>query len=422
MDLAAGDIVRGRYRLDEHLGDGGFSTVWRAHDGERDRAVALKLPSFDTHDRETVRERFAREQRLLEPFASGLSHATVVRSLDGDLDAEPWYIALEYLDGDPLSTALRTGLGSGVRRRLAADLAETLDFIHRNDVVYLDLKPENVVVRRSGRPVLLDFNTAVGRDEQVDTRFGADQFKPPELLAGEADASAERADASAERADAGAGPDGAVGPWSDVYSWGKLAFYLLTGVKVETADVPARGLDPRTFGSTCSDALAAVIQQATRPGRTDRYTDGTELAAALAQATGRDPRLLVAHPSGVRCAVADGDRLGRLAADQPVPWVVLEDAEEYVAPRHARFERSSAGWELVDTSQNGTYVAGSDGWQLALGEAGYRTQREQGRLDPGDERPPTAVELPDGAVVAPVHPEYGIRLRVSPLDGERDGA
>lgn len=399
MDPAAGDTVRGRYTLAEHLGTGGFATVWRARDSERDGDVALKLPLFDSHSRERVAERFDRERRLLEPFASGLSHATVVRYLDGDTDTGPRYIALEYLAGDPLSAAFSQGLGSGVRRRLAVDLAETLDFLHRNSVVYLDLKPENVVVRRSGRPVLLDFNTAVTRDEHVETRFGADPFKAPELLA-----PGTRPDASAASA----------GPWSDVFSWGKLVFYLLTGANVETADVPAGGLDPQAFGSTCSRALADTVERATTPAVADRYTDGTELAAAVARATDRGPRLLAEHPSGVTCAAADGDTLGRFAPDEPEPWVALADPDGHVAPRHATVRKTPDGWELVDGSHNGTYVGDASGWSLALSEQGYRTQRAQDAIAPDRPQPPTAVPLPDGGVVAPVHPEYGIRLRVSP--------
>ena len=397
MDPTVGDTVRDRYRLAEQLGTGGFATVWRAHDSERGGDIALKLPRFDSHDRETVLERFAREQRLLEPFASGLSHATVVRYLGGDLETEPRYIALEHLAGDPLSAAFRKGLGGGVRRRLAVDLAETLDFLHRNSVVYLDLKPENVIVRRSGRPVLLDFNTAVTREETVETWFGVDQYKPPELLAGE-----RSAPESGET----------VGPWSDVFAWGKLVFYLLTGANVETTDVPDAGLDPRHLGGSCSRALAAVVRRATAPAAEKRYTDGTELAAAVARATDRGPRLLVEHPSGVTCVAADRDTLGRLVPDEPEPWAVLADPDGHVAPRHAAVRRTRSGWELEDRSHNGTYVADADGWSLALSETGYRVQRDQGTL--GDRpRPPTAVSLPDGGVVAPVHPEYGIRLRVS---------
>ena len=392
MDAKPGATIRGRYTLRDHLGTGGFATVWRAEDTDENRAVALKLPSFESHDRETVLSRFDRERRLLEPFGEGLSHGTVVRYLDGDLGDDPPFIALEYLDGDPLAETFSSGLGEGVRRRLATDLAETLDFLHRNDIVYLDLKPENVIVRPSGRPALLDFNTAVRRSESVEIRFEADQFKAPELL-GENDRPA--------------------GPWTDVYSWGKLAFYLLTGVKVPTGNVPADGLDPRSFGSTCSSQFAEVVSRATRPAHESRYEDGTALAAAVAQATGRDPRLLVAHPSGIRIAVRERDTVGRPVDDEPVPWVVLPDPAGHVAPHHAQFEHSPDGWILTDTSRNGTYVADSDGWQFALGEEGYRIRQERGEVSSDAKQPPTSVSLPDGATIAPVHPEYGIRLRVS---------
>ena len=399
MDRTAGDAVHDRYELREELGEGGLATVWRARDAERDREVALKLPSFHAHDRATVRERFDRERRLLEPFAEGLSHGTLVRYLDGTLDVEPRYVALELLDGDPLAAAFGTGsLGSAVRRRIVTDLAETLDFIHRNGVVYLDLKPENVVLRRSGRPVLYDFNTAVRRSESVETRFGADQFKAPELLAGE-------------------DVDAAVGAPADVFSWGKLAFYLLTGVKVPTTNVPDGGLDPRDHGARVDDALADVIQRATVPDPEGRPDDGVALAGAVAGATGRAPRAVATHPSGVECAVADGDSIGRLAPDEPVPWVVLADRQGHVAPRHARFSHAGGAWTLEDRSRQGTYVAGDGGWRLALSEAGYRAHLEQGRLDADDPRPPAERPLPVTATVAPVHPEYGIRLRVRTPDG-----
>lgn len=396
MEPAEGESVRERYTLTERLGTGGFSTVWRARDNEQDRDVALKLPSFDRHDRATVLDRFGREKRLLAPFAESLSHATVVRYLDSNLATEPRYIAFELLAGQPLSGAFGTDtLGTGVRRRIATDLAETLDFLHRNDVVYLDLKPENVVVRPSGRPALLDFNTAVRVSADVETVFDADQFKPPELLAG--------------------GGDAAVGPWSDVYSWGKLAFYLLTGTRVPTANVPAAGLDPRPFGSSCSRALADVVGQATSPDPDERHADGPTLADAVARATTRGPRLLVEHPAGVCCAVADGDTLGRLVADESLPWVVLADPEGHVSARHARFDRGTDGWHLVDTSHNGTYVAGDDGWSFALSDAGYRRRRDAGEFDPEQPEPPTARSLGAGAVIAPVHPKYGIQLRVTTI-------
>lgn len=394
MEPEAGDSIRGQYELTEQLGTGGFSTVWQARDHSHQRDVALKLPSLERHDRKTVMDRFTRERDLLHPFADRLSHSTIVRYLDGELDTEPRFIAFELLTGDSLADAFGTNaLGSGVRRRLAIDLAETLDFLHRNNVVYLDLKPENVIVQRSGRPVLLDFNAAARTSEPIETGFEADQYKAPELLRG--------------------GDHGSVGPWTDIYSWGKLAFYMLTGAKVETDDVPAEGIDPRTFGSSCSSALAAVVRQASKPDPEERYQSGAELTTALAEESGRSPRMLLQHPTGVHCPVTDGDTVGRYVADGTTPWIVLPDSGGHIAPEHCRFEHSRDGWELVDTSTNGTYVARDDGWELVLSEEGYRTQQRQGAIDAGRPEPPASMPITDGTVLAPVHPEYGTQLKLS---------
>jgi hypothetical protein len=399
---AAGETVAGRFELRERVGSGGFATVWRAHDAERDAAVALKLADTSTHDPSEVRARFEREVRTLGRFEGSIAPASVVRYLDGDADAATPYVALEYLPDAPLDERIQGGgLGSSVRRRVVLDLAATMDFLHRNGIVYLDLRPENVVVRDSGRPVLLDFNTAETTDRPVEIRFEADQFKPLELLPG--------VDSDAVD-DAAAEP----GPRSDVYAWGKLAFYLFTGAKVRPADVPASGLDPLSFGGTCSRALAEVIERATRPDPASRYPDGRAAAAAVARAVGRQRALLTQPATGVGCPVTDGETMGRLAAGEPEPWVVLPDEGRHVSPAHARFEYTTQGWAVEDTSLNGTYVGTSAGWTHLLSEQG-RAQRGE---DDDETPPPPKVLVPEDAVLAPVHPEYGIELRLSGLDDE----
>lgn len=399
MELSVGDTVGGRFTVRERIGAGGFSTVWVAHDGDTGQEVALKSPAVGVHGRAEVHRRFERELAVLGPFADAITHSGVVRYVDGNVGSEPWFVALELLRGDPLVDLFGTdALGTSVRRRLAEELAETLDFLHRNGVVYLDLKPENVVLCESGRAALVDFNTAARLPVTADTVFEADQFKPPELLA-----------------NPGAERDREVGPWSDVYSWGKLAFYLFTGVKVLTENVPSEGVNPLDFGGSCSGAVAEVVRRATVPAWDERYADGPALAAALADATGTGPRLLLTHPAtGVACAVAPGHTIGRLSESAPAPRVVLPDPRRYVSPRHARFGRSRDGWVVEDTSLNGTYVrdADADDWTLLLSDAGYEARRDR-----VEGRPPTSGPVRPGTAVAPIHPTYGIELRVAELDG-----
>jgi len=406
---SVGDTVDGRFEVRERVGEGGFATVWRARDAETDEAVALKCADASTHPMAEVRARFEREARTLGRFEGTVTPSSVVRYLAGEVDAETPYIALEFLPGAPLDERIREGtLGTSVRRRAALDLAATLDFLHRNGIVYLDLRPENVVVRRSGRPVLVDFNTAATTADSVETRFEADQFKPPELL-GEPLAG-----------DAAAYHDDEPGPQSDVYAWGKLAFYLFTGAKVTPENVPADGLDPLSFGATCSRALADVVARATRPDPNARFPDGPAVAAAVARATNRQRAFVTERATDVACPVVDGETMGRLGDDDPAPWLVVPDPGRHISPRHARFEYTTEGWVVEDTSLNGTYVGESSGWTYLLSENGHATQVERGTVD-ASESPPTRRVVPPGAVLTPVHPEYGVELRLSPLEDSDDG-
>lgn len=398
MTLSVGDTVAGRFEVREQVGTGGFSVVWRAYDREYDRDVALKCPDLGVHDTDEVYGRFEREVETLGRFAGAITPSGVVRFVDEDIRSDPRYIALEFLPGDELSEILGTGtLGSGVRRRIVIDLAETLDFLHRNGVVYLDLKPENVVLReRSRRPVLIDFNTAVDARDDVGTLFEPDHYKPPELLPE-------------------TGDPARAGPHSDVYSWGKFAFYLLTGAKVPTEHVPDRGVDPINFGASCSRELAEVIRTATVPDPGERYGDGPALRDAVAEATRRGPRALLSHlDTGVNCSITDGHTAGRLVGDARVPWVVLPDPQQHVSPEHVRFEHSPAGWIVEDTSINGTYVGDHDDWTWVLSEEGATQHPDVDAEDP----PPSATVVPRTAMVAPVHPDYGIELRLTVPDPE----
>lgn len=393
MTLSVGDTVAGRYEVREEVGTGGFSVVYRAYDREYDRDVALKCPDLDTHDEDVVQSRFEREVDTLGRFAGAITPSGVVRFVEESISTDPRYIALEYLAGDELSDVLGTGsLGTGVRRRIVIDLSETLDFLHRNGVVYLDLKPENVVLReRTRRPVLIDFNTAVSMPADVETLFEPDHYKPPELLPE-------------------TGDPASAGPHSDVYSWGKFAFYLLTGAKVPTEHVPEDGVDPLEFGASCSRELADVIQRATVPDIEGRYEDGPALRDAVAEATRRGPRAVVAHPeTGVTCSLTDGHTMGRLTGDRQVPWVVLPDPQQHISSQHVRFQHSAAGWVVEDNSINGTYVGERDDWTWVLSEDGAQQHPE---VDP-DDPPPTATVVPETALIAPVHPDYGVELRLT---------
>lgn len=165
--IRRGTIVADRYRLEDRIGRGGFGEVWRARDAIDRRDVALKLLSAGG---EESLPRIRREQLLLRQ----LRVPGVVRFLGEGIHASTPFLVMELVRGKPFPGAGRAGRAGAVRE-LAIKLAETLDRVHAQGVIHLDLKPENVLVGAGGQVTLLDFGIAVharADDPEEDGRPG----------------------------------------------------------------------------------------------------------------------------------------------------------------------------------------------------------------------------------------------------------
>jgi len=154
----AGAIV-GPYRLLREIGRGGMGAVWLAEraDGLVKRSVALKLPIVAVA-RDVLAERFARERDIL----ASLTHRNIARLYDAGFaaDGQP-YLALEYVDGQPLTHYCdRHRLTVRHRLELFLQVLTAVQHAHANLALHRDLKPSNVLVTAQGEIKLLDFGIA----------------------------------------------------------------------------------------------------------------------------------------------------------------------------------------------------------------------------------------------------------------------
>ena len=396
--------LAGRFAIREYIDDGGFATVFRAHDSKTDDEVAVKIPRNDVHADAEVTARFDREIRSLAGLQTAVIPTSIGRFIDGSTN-QPRYIVTEYIDGESLTKEMVTQeVSPGMNTVIAFGfpVLRALEFLHFNRYLYLDCKPKNILLRDEGGSVLIDFNTVVRESATEPADFYADPFKPPEQTP-EADAEHART----------------VGPWSDVYAAGKLLCYLLTDKTVPPADTPNAGIDPRNLGSTCPVEVAVEVQRATKADPDQRHDDAIALVDALLRVRNEPTATgVVTHrETDTVCPVRPGDTVGRVtdtASDTGVPALSIHDPERYVSPQHFRLYQEAGAWFIEDTSLNGTFVREGDEWTYLLSPDGYQRQHQHENARAGDIEPPSALRIDGSRLISPIDPGYSVTLEFDP--------
>ncbi|HEX2573223.1 MAG TPA: protein kinase [Polyangia bacterium] len=154
--FTVGEVLGGRYQLAEQLGQGSFGKVFRAHDRMADETVAIKLLSYDRQQAPDAVAQLRSELRA----ARKVTHPGIVRIHDVIDLGDRLALSMELVSGETLKEHLtRLGrLEETKLRALGADLARALEAAHGAGVVHCDLKPANILLRRStGRAVIADF-------------------------------------------------------------------------------------------------------------------------------------------------------------------------------------------------------------------------------------------------------------------------
>jgi len=257
----------GRYDIVQVLGKGGMGIVYLAKDIFLQRLVALKLLSPHLASDETVVARFINEARI----SASLQHPNIVTVYEAGQDGDIVFMAMEYVEGKDLATLIRQRGKFHPDEAIAIlkAVASALDYAHQRGVIHRDIKPSNVLVSEDGVVKLMDFGIAriVGGERHTKTGVlvGTPEYMAPELWEGK----------DADR-------------FSDLYSFGILAYELLTGEVPFTGDTPiAIGYKhvhvevPRTG---INEAVDEVLKIALAKEREKRFKSGMAMIKALEQA------------------------------------------------------------------------------------------------------------------------------------------
>jgi hypothetical protein len=265
--------VYGRYRVEAEVGAGGMGTVYRAHDPELGRPVAVKVPHVqgDGPRRADYVARFLREARA----AATVRHPNVCPIYDvGEQGGVP-FVVLAYVEGNTLAQRLRDGgrfEDPAEAVALVRQLAEGLAAVHARGLVHRDVKPANVLIDARSTPLLTDFGLARTTDDARLTQVGAVAGTPAYM--------------SPEQARGGS----PLGPASDLYSLGVVLYEMLAGV-VPHAGGPVSVMlnkilhekaPPITRHRPDLDpALAALVERAIAKDPARRFPDARAFADAL---------------------------------------------------------------------------------------------------------------------------------------------
>ena len=260
-----------RYAIERKLGEGGMATVYLADDLKHERKVALKVlkPELAAV---VGAERFLAEIKV----TANLQHPNILPLHDsGEADSFLFYV-MPYVEGDTLKDRLAREhqLPVDDAVHIATDMAEALDYAHRQGVIHRDIKPANVLLLE-GKPVISDFGIALavgaaggGRLTETGLSLGTPHYMSPEQATG----------------------DQAVGAATDTYALGSVLYEMLVGeppypgttaqavLGKIIAGKPVSAIEHR---SSVPANVDAAVRRALEKLPADRFTSAQEFVRAL---------------------------------------------------------------------------------------------------------------------------------------------
>jgi beta-lactam-binding protein with PASTA domain/tRNA A-37 threonylcarbamoyl transferase component Bud32 len=344
--LVGRTLGRRRYEVVARIAQGGMAIVYRGHDRQLDRVVAIKVPRPEFARDRGFSEQFRREART----AARLSHPNVVAVYDsGEERGLPW-IVMEHVSGRTLRDLLdsQRRLGPETTAELLGPVADALDHAHHAGVVHLDVKPENLLLT-SETVKVADFGLvrAAAQRGHEQALAATVHYCAPEVLRG-----------------------GVVDGRADVYALGVVAWECLTGRppfegdprQVAQQHLGGRVPPPSRVVEGVPEPVDAAVARATDPDPTRRYLRASDFAAAIGAPRRRRVDETLRATTLLPPAGPDTTAGWAMVSDpQSSPSQEPAGAPTLGWPAHAQgaATRSLDGWPTVTGGATGLPPAGS---------------------------------------------------------------
>ena len=257
----------GKYQVSEKIGEGGFGVIYRGFDPLIKRAVAIKTC---TSEEEEVRRRFFQEAEI----AGNLHHRNITIVFDFGVEQGVPYLVQEYLTGEDLRRKIRRrdSIPYGTKLLYLIQVVRGLQHAHSKGVIHRDIKPSNIRILDDNTVKIMDFGIAKVQSlnrtlTQTGETLGTAAYLSPEQIRGEP-----------------------LDPRADIFSFGSMAYELLTGQRAFRGDTPSAVLyqvlshEPtkiRELWRDCPPSIERIVLRCLAKDREDRYSTCSELFADL---------------------------------------------------------------------------------------------------------------------------------------------